>query len=228
MNQLMLACALFVATHFLLSGPLRSLLAGQMGEAGFRIAYSLVSLGQFAWIVIAFRAAPSTGPASSPSGPAMAGANAAMLVACVLLAGSMVRNPALPSANAKRLAAQAPKGVFAITRHPMMWSFAIWAAVHFLIWPTPENRVLTAAMFILALGGAAHQDIKKARLMGASWRGWAAQTSFFPLAGQLARRARWADAWPGVAVVAIGIIMWLALMWAHGPAGARIAIGPFA
>ena len=41
-----------------------------------------------------------------------------------MLAYPLVRNPAMPNASAAPAVAT---GVFAITRHPMMWSFALWA-----------------------------------------------------------------------------------------------------
>jgi uncharacterized membrane protein len=50
-----------------------------------------------------------------------------MLVACVLLAGSLVGNPAFPHPGAAPKVIPPPQGVFAITRHPMNWSFMLWA-----------------------------------------------------------------------------------------------------
>ena len=35
-----------------------------------------------------------------------------------------------------------PRGVFAITRHPMMWSFTLWGTAHILVFPTTENIIL--------------------------------------------------------------------------------------
>ena len=63
-----------------------------------------------------------------------------MLVAAVLLMGSLVGNPALPGAPA---ALGEPRGVFAVTRHPMMWAFALWSAAHLLVVPYAANAVLT-------------------------------------------------------------------------------------
>ena len=58
--------------------------------------------------------------------------------------------------------------MFAITRHPMMWSFAIWAVVHLMVVATPKALVFDGAIMLLALGGSAGQDRKKARQIGES------------------------------------------------------------
>ncbi len=227
--QLIAACVLFVGTHFLLSHPLRRRLPEMMGEGAFRGLYSLVALASFGWIIWAWLAVPATAPTYVPGDNGWIAATIAMWIASVLLAGSFIGNPALPSptsvAVARAAALRKPLGVFAITRHPMMWSFAIWAIVHVLIWPTPENHILTTAILVLALGGAAGQDSKKATLMGDAWRGWCRRTAFFPLSGQISGRISWGAAWPGAVALVGGTALWLLLTWAHTPMGSRMAAG---
>lgn len=224
-GQLALACAAFVGTHFLLSHPLRGPLVRSMNEGAFRGLYSLVALGTFGWIIWAWRATPASVPAYLPGEGAWIVATVAMWFASVLLAGSFFGNPALPAPNAAQSALRNPVGVFAITRHPMMWSFAIWATVHLLLWPTRENHILATAILILALGGSLGQDAKKARLMGDAWRGWARRTAFVPFAGQIGGRIGWTAAWPGWVALGLGTLLWLGLTWAHTPLGARMAAG---
>ena len=94
------AAVAFVGTHFLLSHPLRAPLVRALGERGFPGVYSLVAAVTLAWVAIAYRAAPET-PMLWPVGDALWGlASAVMLVASVLLLGSLVGNPALPGAPA--------------------------------------------------------------------------------------------------------------------------------
>ena len=83
-----------------------------------------------------------------------------------------------PSRGAKRR----PSGVFAITRHPMMWGFALWAIVHLLVVGTPKAMVFDGAILFLALAGSVGQDRKKAKLMGERLHEWTAQTAFLPFA----------------------------------------------
>lgn len=224
-GQLAVASAAFVGTHFLLSHPLRGSLVKMMGEGAFRGLYTVVALATFGWMLWAWRAVPASVPAYLPGEAAWIAASVAMWFASVLLAGSFFGNPALPAPGAAQAALRNPVGVFAITRHPMMWSIAIWAVVHLLIWPTRENHILATAMLILALGGSLGQDAKKARLMGDAWRGWARRTAFVPFAGQVGGRLQWAAAWPGGIALTLGTLLWLALTWAHTPLGARMAAG---
>lgn len=224
-GQLAAACAAFVGTHFLLSHPLRGPLARAMGEGRFVGLYSLVAFATFGWVIWAWRATPASVPAYLPGEGVWIAATVAMWFASVLLAGSFFGNPALPAPNAAQSALRTPAGVFAITRHPMMWSIAIWAAVHLAIWPTRENHVLATAMLVLALGGSLGQDVKKARLMGDAWRGWARRTAFVPFAGQVGGRIAWVAAWPGWVALGLGTALWLALTWAHTPLGGRMAAG---
>ncbi|MBX9728865.1 MAG: NnrU family protein [Sphingopyxis sp.] len=224
-GYLALASAAFVGTHFLLSHPLRAPLARAMGEGAFRGLYSLVALATFGWMLWAWLAVPKGVPAWLVGDTGWILATAAMWFASVLLAGSFIGNPALPMPGAAGMAMRNPVGVLAITRHPMMWSFAVWAVVHMLIWPTPENHVLSTAILILALGGALGQDMKKAALMGDAWRGWARRTAFVPFSGQIGGRIPWGAAWPGSIALIGGTILWLALSWAHTPMGARVEAG---
>ena len=104
-----------------------------------------------------------------------------MWLGSILFVGSFVGNPALA-----RRAADAngpPRGVFAITRHPMMWGFALWAFVHLVVVATPKALVLRRRHPASSPSpGRSMQDRKKARLMGERWHEWTAQTAFVPFA----------------------------------------------
>lgn len=212
MTMLILALIAFVGTHFLMSHSLRGAMVGALGENGFQIVYSLVSFATLGWAVYAFREAPIGMPLWVAGDGLNIVATTIMFVASVLLAGSFIGNPALPQPSANKLAAQPAHGVFAITRHPMMWSFALWSVAHVLVSPRPPVIVLTAFIAFLALGGAAGQDHKKAKLMGESWQGWVSRTSFMLK-----------PAWPGRTALIGGTLIWLAASWAHPLLGAPTA-----
>ena len=57
-----------------------------------------------------------------------------MWLASILLVGSFFKNPALVGAPGPR---GGPTGVMQITRHPMMWAFALWAIVHLAVVEEP-------------------------------------------------------------------------------------------
>lgn len=219
---LVAASTAFVGTHFALSHPLRAPLVRLLGTNGFMGVYSVVALACLYWMGQAFKAAP---PASLDTSGVIGWivASALTVVAVVLLFGSFRSNPALPAPGAEKVAAtREPTGVFAVTRHPMMWSFALWSVAHIVLWWSWRTNIVALAILILALVGAHLQDRKKEALMGEAWQSWEAKTSYWPKWGKLLS-AGWV-LW----LAAIG--GWLALTWIHIalagiPAGAWRWIG---
>jgi uncharacterized membrane protein len=206
--------ALFVGTHFAMSHPLRRPLVGVLGEKGFLGFYSLVAFATLGATIWAYRTAAVTPPLWNVGDTLWVVSSVLMLIASVLFLGSLVRNPALTGAAASAGTAKA-SGVYAVTRHPMMWSFAIWGVSHILIYPVGKNIILSGAMIVLALVGAALQDRKKAALDPDGWPAWEARTSYLPFAAIVAGRTRFGDF--GMHALAGGLVVWLAATWAHIP-----------
>ncbi len=208
--HLIAAALAFVGAHFALSHPLRPALVKRLGSSGFQGLYSLVAVATFGWMLLAFRLVPPQPalPWDGTAAPLWIVATLLMLAASVLLVGSFRGNPALPQPNAKALARHRPKAVFRITRHPMMWSFALWSAAHVLVSPTGRVIVLSSAVGFLALVGAHLQDRKKEVLMGDAWSIWERRTRYWPQLRGFA--AAGAVPWLG------GIALWLGATWAHG------------
>ena len=209
LTPLIAASITFVGTHFALSHPLRASLVKALGPMGFMGLYSVVALASFGWMVLAFRA---IGAGGSPlwdgsSAVAWMAASLLTLVALTLFLGAFRGNPALPDPRAAALAEQPARGVFHVTRHPMMWGFALWALAHILVSPTPRSLVMVGSILFLALVGAHLQDRKKEVLMGASWASWESKTSYWPRWGQLGKA--------GAALWLVSLGLWLVLTWAH-------------
>jgi uncharacterized membrane protein len=223
MNNLVLALAAFVGSHFILSHPLRAPLASRLGAGGFQGLYSLVALGMFYFVYKAFATAPRGAYLWTVGDGLWILATILMLVGSVLLAGSFVGNPALATPGAVKAASAPARGVLAITRHPMMWGFAIWALVHALVAPYAASFILTGGMAILALGGSLGQDRKKAVLMGDGWQDWVSRTAFVPFSGQLSGRIPWASAWPGRTALLGGVLIWLLATYLHPILGGPVA-----
>jgi len=215
MEQVGLAAAVFVGTHVLLSHPLRAPIVRRVGEPVFLLLYSLVAAATLGWLALAYRAAPPQAPLW-PAGDALwAVASAVMLVASVLLLGSLIGNPAAPDPKAATRPVPEARGVYAITRHPMMWAFALWGVVHIAVYPIPPNIVLALAVIFLALVGAHMQDVKKERLQPDRWPEWERRTSYWPFLAIAEGRARLAGFRPHD--LAGGLVIWFAATWAHGP-----------
>ncbi|MFL0413403.1 NnrU family protein [uncultured Sphingomonas sp.] len=213
MGNVVAAAIAFVGTHFLLSHPLRAPLVRAAGEKGFLGLYSLVSLITLVWLALAYRAAPAEAPLWPVGDGLWALGTVLMLAGAILFMGSLVRNPALP--EAKTDVVPEARGVFAITRHPMMWGLAIWGLVHILVFPDPANIVLAGAIIILALVGAHLQDRKKEALQPEFWREWERRTSYWPFLAIAQHRARIGKI--GMHALGGGVTVWLVATWAHLP-----------
>ena len=223
MNGLLIGLAAFVGTHFLMSHPLRAPLVARLGTGPFQGLYSLVSLATFYLVYTGYRDAPRGAPVWPVGDLLWWIASLIMLFGAILLAGSFFGNPALPQPGAAALAKQPARGVFAITRHPMMWGIALWALVHAMVAPHLASLLLTGGIALLALGGSYGQDHKKAVLMGEGWQDWASRTSFLPFARQLRGKARWGSAWPGRRPLLIGLLIWLVATYLHPLLGGPVA-----
>ena len=212
---LFLSAIAFVGTHFLMSHPLRAPMVRRLGELPFRAIYSVVSLITFGAMIYFYRIIGRE-PALWDAGEAgwIAG-TILMWIGSILFAGSFIGNPSLPGARGP---AGGPKGVFLLTRHPMMWGFALWGIVHLMILGMPKALVFDGAIIFLALVGAVAQDRKKAVAMGEAWHEWTAQTAFIPFTRGIA--------YPGAVALIGGTLLFLIATWAHPiPAGVWRWIG---
>jgi uncharacterized membrane protein len=206
---LTLFAILFVGTHFLLSHALRAPLVRAVGEGPFRGIYSLVALITFGAMIYYYHAIGREPPLWDAGEAGWIAATVLMWLGSILFVGSFIRNPALPGSRGPSGAAS---GVFAITRHPMMWGFALWAGVHLTVLAMPKALVFDGAIILLALLGSVMQDRKKAGLMGDRWHEWTAQTAFVPFSRGVAN--------PGMVALVGGTLLFLVATWAHPvPAG---------
>ena len=223
-GALQLATAAFVGSHLALSHPLRVPLVGTIGERGFLLLYSIVAFVTLGAMILAWRAADGGIPLWSAPYWWWPIAAAIMLAALILLVGSFSGNPAFPRGDARPRPIGPAKGVFAITRHPMNWAFALWALVHISLWGSPRNLIVATGILVLAIGGSIGQDRKKRRLLGKAWLDWEARTSFIPFGALLSGRAKWNAASPGLIALLGGLALWLAITWIHAPTVSPIAV----
>lgn len=209
MACLAIASVAFVGTHFLLSHPLRRPLVDRIGEGPFRGLYSLVAIVIFGLMIWTYGNVGDHAPLWDAGEIGWLVATVLMWIGSILFVGSFAGNPALPGARGP---SGPPRGVFAITRHPMMWGFAIWAIVHVIVIGTPKALIFDGTIIFLALVGSAMQDRKKRALMGESWHEWTAQTGFWPFTRGLPS--------PGSFALIGGTVLFLIATWAHPmPAG---------
>lgn len=209
-----LAVALFVGSHLLLSHPLRAPLVKALGNGGFTGVYAVVALASLWWISKTYKDAPVTPMLWEVGDGLWALATVIMLIASVLLVGSLIGNPAMP--GMVKTAPTEARGVYAVTRHPMLWSFALWGLAHIIVWPIAANLIVAGGIAAFALVGAAALDAKKAKLVPELWTPWKRVTSYVPFQAIAEGRAKFGGFRPHD--LAGGLVIWLAATWAHIPA----------
>ena len=175
MTQLALATLAFLATHFVASTPLRPALVRVIGEWPYRVLYSLVALATLVWMCIAYATAPREllwgGLRHLPS--------AAMPLAFVLIACGAGRNPTAVGAEKLLMTGDPARGIFRITRHPIMWGLMLWSASHVLARGDTKSTVFFGGFLLLASAGTILIDRRKAGI-GEDWARFAAVTSNLP------------------------------------------------
>jgi uncharacterized membrane protein len=213
MTLFILLLAGFVLSHIGMATPgIRDGLVARFGEMGFQGIYALVSFAFLGGAIFLYGDLPPQIIWVAPTGAGHAAA-LVMLLASILFMGSVTpANKALAGVPASDRPAS---GVLRITRHPMMWSFALWAAVHATLSGSLPTVILAAGIGLLALLGAAHQDSKKRRLMGATWERYERETSYWPLRAQMSGKQPWSALWPGVVPVVGGAVLWAGLTFVH-------------
>jgi uncharacterized membrane protein len=213
MGNLILAAVLWLGLHIGVAGSaLRGVLAGRLGEQGFRGLFSAASIAAFGFLVYAYLHAPRSTLWYAPRELRWLLA-ALMLPALYLLLASFATVSLKPEdAGTRRDAA---RGILRVTRHPMLWSFALWAVVHIA-----GNGELAACVFfgtflLTALAGMPSIDAKAARRKPQAWAGFAAATSILPFGAILARRNRFSAAEIGWLLPLLALLLWAALLLLH-------------
>jgi uncharacterized membrane protein len=214
MPLLLFAAILWIAIHLGLAGTmLRDAAVRRIGERGFRLAFSLLSVASLILLVRAWSAAPSTLLWIAPAWLSWV-LVLAMLPAFVLFIGS-VTGPNPTAVGQDKEIAQPPRGIIRVTRHPMLWSFAIWAAVHLLGNGDTASIVFFGAFLITALAGMPSIDAKLARRDPTAWQAIAAVTSIVPFAAIVQGRNRFVPAEIAWLTPALGALAWIVLLILH-------------
>jgi len=216
MTHLVLATVFFALTHAVPAlGPVRRGLVARLGEAAYMGLYSGISLAALAWVGIAYAGAPHvelwpTVPWSYWF-PILV-----MPLACILgVAGLASPNPFSLGAGSKGYDPQRP-GIVAVTRHPVLWGLALWAAAHVPPNGDAATILLFAVLAGLSLSGAPSLDAKRSRRLGeARWNELAAATSNVPFVALLAGGIRFRLADVGGWRLTGGLGLYLALLLSH-------------
>lgn len=197
---------------------LRGRVVRVLGERGFRAAFSLVSVANIVWLALAWGAA---GPVrvlwQAPDWLVLLCMLLLVPAAILLVCALTVPNPT-SVAGARALMSETPAvGILRVTRYPMLWAFALWAAAHLLVFGTLGGAIFTGAFLVVAIAGMASLDAKYAARAPGQWAAFARATSILPFAAIAQHRNRFAFAEVGAWRIVAGVLLWGVLVALHTP-----------
>lgn len=211
-----LLAILFVGSHLVISSAgVREGLIAKVGEQPYRGIYSLVAFATLIPLIIVFANNKHSGPLLwylRNIGPVRWLAWLLMLLAVILLAaGLMNPNPGAIGAPAARSA----RGILKFTRHPSFVAFALFGLAHMMMNGWLGDVIFFAAFPALGIIGGFHQDARKIRELGESYRQFVTETSFFPGAALWSGRQHWSSADTPWGAIGIGVAATVVLVVLH-------------
>jgi uncharacterized membrane protein len=216
-SQLFIAAIAWMAMHLVVSGtPLRGWIVQAIGEGAFRAVFSVASAVVLAWLIWSYSAA---GPIQSlwvtPRWVIVL-CMLLMLPALVLFVGSVTTpNPTMVQGQRALKAENPARGILRVTRHPMLWSFALWAGVHLVMLGTLGATVFFATFLIVAIAGMPSLDAKISKRGYIGWADYAQATSIIPFAAIAQGRNQFRVSEIGAWRITIAVVAWFALIAGH-------------
>ena len=215
MINILLASLFLPLSHFLMSSAtLRAPLVHRIGEKAFLLAYSLVTLLAFAWLIMAYRQAPTIVLWVAPAWMRAALLPVDLLAVVLVVAGLTTPNPVIVGADSLFEHANIVQGVLRVTRNAFFWGTSMFAAAHVVLTGHVSGVLAFGSVAVLGLAGALILDAKKARTHGGAWAAFAQATSNVPFLAIAQGRQRFA--WREIGLwrpaLAIGLFL-AALLW---------------
>ena len=212
MEMLLLACAVFLATHFMPSTPLRGVLVKSLGQWGYTGVYSAIAFVMIGWMSWAYARAPI-----EPLWPGVRWLPALLMpISFVLLAcGLFANNPTIVGMYRLLKNADPARGIIRVTRHPVMWAFLLWAIAHLLARGDMKSLVFFGSFAVLASVGTLLMDRRKQQSLGENWARFAAVSSNLPFLAILQGRNKFKAAEIGWRNPAIGLALYALFFWFH-------------
>ena len=216
MGTLVLAGVLFVVTHLGISSTaLRGWLVERVGQGAYLGLYSLIAALTLGFLILAYNGTPPAELLWAPSQGLRWAALLLMPLAMIfMLGGFLAPNPTGVGMEGKITSVGDGVGMTRITRHPLQWSFVLWATVHVLANGDLRSLVLFGSIGTVSLFGTFLMDRKKAATLGDDWARYAAVTSNVPFAAVAARRNRLVAS-ELVVPVLVGLVGYGLVLWGH-------------
>lgn len=219
-----LATVWFVGGHFLLSHPLRRAVETRFGPQGFRGLYTVVAAIGLAWMIYAHKTAPYVEWWADPRWARHLLLLVMLLAVFFLVVGMTTPSPGVVGAERVRMDYAGGLGIHAITRHPGLWGFGLWALGHMIANGDAATVILTGGIALLAFGGMAGLDTRKLAQFPDQYGPFVAHTSALPFAALASGRTKLDWSKIGLWRPALALVIYLVLLFAHGPVIGRSAL----
>ena len=209
--------ALFLGTHFAISSvAVRPRLIGAVGEQPYRGIYSLVAFATFGPLIYEFASNKHAGPMLwylRADAPLRWLAWILMFAALVFFVASFINpNPGQVGAPA---GSGEPHGMLKVTRHPSFVAFALFGLAHIAMNGWLGDVIFFGTFPALGILGGMHQDARKVREVGKSYKEFKAKTSFVPFAALVSGRQQWTSGDMPWAAIGAGAVLTIAIVALH-------------
>jgi uncharacterized membrane protein len=208
-SEFALAYGAFFLSHSIpVRPPVRPWLQRRLGEGGFTLAYSVLSLGVLAWLIGAAGRAPHVplwGWAAWQAWVPLV----VMLPVCLILALAILRpNPFSFGGTRNDEFDPSHPGIVRWTRHPLLVALALWAAAHMVPNGDVAHGILFGTFAAFAILGQWLIDRRKRREMGPTWQEMRRAVARAPrVSSGLTASTVWR--------IAAGVALYGALIWLH-------------
>ena len=175
---------LFAVTHVGLSSiRLRGSLVESLGSTPFLALYSLVALAIFIPLVATYFGNKHVGPQLwvLGSGPLLRGTVYLLMTLAFVFVTASLANPS-PAGVVPGDAT--PRGIYRITRHPLLMGLSVFALAHLLPNSTRSDLAFFGGFVMFSLVGARHQDRRKLADGPSGFGAFHAATPFLPFTGK--------------------------------------------
>jgi len=210
-----LAGLLFLFGHLGLSSwPVRTRLVAAVGGQGFMLLYSLVAGGSLTWLMVKWNEVPFIALWTPPDWTRWIVIAGMPLVS--ILAFGMSKSILPLGWNGEPTGEAKIRGLHRITRHPSLWSTALWGILHLTANGDFAAIVAFGSLTLLSLLGMLHIEARYARRYGERWTRVYAESSVVPFAAILRGRTRLDLREIGWAPFLVGLGVYVALLLGHG------------
>jgi len=212
--------AVFLITHRVPAmPPVRARLVDLIGERGFLVAYSALSLGVLSWLIIAAGRAPYIEIWAVAPWQFWV-PNLIMPVACIIIALSVAApNPLSFGGRQPDSFDPDHPGFAGIIRHGLLWALALWSGAHIVPNGNLAHVILFSSFLVFSLYGMRIMDRRRQRQMGMKqWQSLARATSLWPFQSLIT--GRWKPTLSEIKTstlirLIIGLLFYITLLIVH-------------